>query len=105
MRKLFGRDNDYIGYACAFNSQGDVELIMKATGEPGWHFIDLYPGIYKCADIDQHHARFQDAPFRPARRAGSSRIEPVNRDVRRGWPWHNASMRQCMPCQNQQNES
>ena len=40
-------DNSYIGYACAFNSQGDVELIMQATGEPGWHFIDLYPGIYK----------------------------------------------------------
>ena len=40
-------DNSYIGYACAFNSQGDVEIFLKATGEPGWHFIDLYPGIYK----------------------------------------------------------
>jgi hypothetical protein len=20
---------------------------MQATGEPGWHFIDLYPAIYK----------------------------------------------------------
>ncbi len=20
---------------------------MKATGAPGWHFIDLYPAIYK----------------------------------------------------------
>jgi hypothetical protein len=40
-------DNNYIGYACAFNSQGDVEIILKATGEPGWHFIDLYPAIYK----------------------------------------------------------
>ena len=28
-------DNSYIGYACAFNSQGDIELIMQATGEPG----------------------------------------------------------------------
>jgi hypothetical protein len=40
-------DNNYIGYACAFNSQGDVEIFLKATGEPGWHYIDLYPAIYK----------------------------------------------------------
>ncbi len=40
-------DNATSGYACAFNSQGDVEIIMQATGEPGWHFIDLYPAIYK----------------------------------------------------------
>lgn len=40
-------DNSYIGYACGFNSQGDVELNLYASGEPGWHFIDLYPAIYK----------------------------------------------------------
>jgi hypothetical protein len=40
-------DNGLSGYACGFNSQGDVEIIMQATGEPGWHFIDLYPAIYK----------------------------------------------------------
>ena len=40
-------DNATSGYACAFNSQGDVEIFMQATGEPGWHFIDLYPAIYK----------------------------------------------------------
>lgn len=40
-------DNGYIGYACGFNSQGDIEIFMRATGAPGWHFIDLYPGIYK----------------------------------------------------------
>jgi hypothetical protein len=43
-------DNAYIGYACAFNSQGDVTIYMQATGAPGWHFIDLYPGIYKGAN-------------------------------------------------------
>jgi hypothetical protein len=43
-------DNSYIGYACGFNSQGDVEIFLKATGEPGWHFIDLYPGIYKGSE-------------------------------------------------------
>lgn len=40
-------DNSYLGYACGFNSQGDVEITLKATGQPGWHFIDLYPAIYK----------------------------------------------------------
>jgi len=40
-------DNSYIGYVCAFNSQGDVEIPLFATGDPGWHFIDLYPAIYR----------------------------------------------------------
>ena len=40
-------DNSYIGYACGFNSQGDVEITLQATGDPGWHFIDLYPAVYK----------------------------------------------------------
>ncbi|HZM36413.1 MAG TPA: hypothetical protein VFC18_18255 [Burkholderiales bacterium] len=40
-------DNRYIGYACGFNSQGDVQIELRASGEPGWHFIDLYPAIYK----------------------------------------------------------
>jgi hypothetical protein len=40
-------DNSYIGYACAFNSQGDVRIPLQATGDPGWHFIDLYPAVYR----------------------------------------------------------
>ena len=40
-------DNAYLGYACGFNSQGDVTIYLPLTGEPGWHFIDIYPGIYK----------------------------------------------------------
>jgi hypothetical protein len=40
-------DDAYLGYACGFNSQGDVLVPLAATGEPGWHFIDLYPAIYK----------------------------------------------------------
>lgn len=40
-------DTNYIGYACAFNSQGDVEILLHATGEPGSHFIDLYPATDK----------------------------------------------------------
>ena len=40
-------DNSYVGYACAVNSQGDVGIPLQATGDPGWHFIDLYPAIYR----------------------------------------------------------
>jgi hypothetical protein len=40
-------DNAYMGYACGFNSQGDVVINFHATGAPGIHIIDLYPGIYQ----------------------------------------------------------
>ena len=44
-------DNAYMGYACGFNSQGDVTVYLPATGGPGWHYIDLYPGIYKGTEM------------------------------------------------------
>ena len=40
-------DNAYMGYACGFNSHGDVVINFTATGQPGSHLIDLYPGIYQ----------------------------------------------------------
>jgi hypothetical protein len=40
-------DNTYMGYVCGFNSAGDVVINFKATGAPGLHIIDLYPGIYQ----------------------------------------------------------
>ena len=40
-------DNAYMGYVCGFNSQGDVVINFTATGGPGLHIIDLYPGIYQ----------------------------------------------------------
>jgi hypothetical protein len=40
-------DNANMGYACGFNSQGDVVINFTAAGEPGEHLIDLYPGIYQ----------------------------------------------------------
>ena len=40
-------DNAYMGYACGFNSQGDVVVNFTAAGEPGMHLIDFYPGIYQ----------------------------------------------------------
>ena len=56
-------DNSYIGYACAFNSQGDVEIFLKATGEPGWHFIDLYPAIYKGKETRPQNFKIPQLTF------------------------------------------
>ena len=40
-------DNGYMGYVCGFNTAGDVVFNFYATGTPGVHLIDLYPGIYQ----------------------------------------------------------
>ncbi len=40
-------DNSYIGYVCGGDIPGVVEGKLRATGQPGWHIIDLYPTIQK----------------------------------------------------------
>ena len=40
-------DNAFTGYACAFQSAGDLTIFLTMSGAPGWHFIDMYPGIYQ----------------------------------------------------------
>jgi hypothetical protein len=35
-----------MGYACGFNSNGDTQIQLFATGKPGTHLIDLYPLLY-----------------------------------------------------------
>ncbi len=56
-------DNAYIGYACGFNSQGDVTVYLPATGTPGWHFIDLYPAIYKGKEIRPDNFRIPQLTY------------------------------------------
>ncbi len=57
-------DNSYIGYSCGFNSQGDVEITLPATGEPGWHYVDLYPAIYKGDETPgQQHFRIPQLTY------------------------------------------
>ena len=43
-------DNAAMGYACGFNSNGDITINLIASGEPGTHLVDLYPAIYKGKD-------------------------------------------------------
>jgi hypothetical protein len=40
-------DNAFTGYACAFQSAGDLTIFLTVSGDPGWHFVDMYPGIYQ----------------------------------------------------------
>jgi hypothetical protein len=56
-------DNASSGYACAFNSQGDIEIPMQATGAPDWHFIDLYPGIYKGKETRPNNYRMPQLTY------------------------------------------
>lgn len=52
-------DNVYIGYACGFSTNGDVNFPLEATFEPGWHYIDIYPSFYRNED----YSEVDEAPF------------------------------------------
>ena len=56
-------DGNYIGYACGFNSQGDVTVHLKASGLPGMHFIDLYPAIYKGKETRPNNFRIPQLTY------------------------------------------
>ncbi|MDI3298084.1 MAG: hypothetical protein QJR08_02825 [Bacillota bacterium] len=43
-------DDHYLGYACGFNTSGDVQIVLTASGAPGVHLIDLVPVIYQGQD-------------------------------------------------------
>ena len=43
-------DNAFSGYACAFQSKGDLTIFLTMSGAPGWHYIDMYPGIYQGSE-------------------------------------------------------
>lgn len=56
-------DNGYMGYACGFNSQGDVVVNFKAAGSPGVHLIDFYPSIYQGPDGGQQLYRLPQLTY------------------------------------------
>jgi hypothetical protein len=56
-------DNAYMGYACGFNSQGDVVINFIAAGAPGTHLIDLYPSIYQGPDGGQQLYRLPQLTY------------------------------------------
>jgi hypothetical protein len=56
-------DNATSGSACGLNSQGYVEIVLQATGEPDWHFIDLYPAIYKSKETRPDNFRLPQLTY------------------------------------------
>jgi hypothetical protein len=56
-------DNAYMGYACGFNTQGDVVIHFTAAGAPGVHLIDFYPGIYQGPDGGQQLYRLPQLTY------------------------------------------
>lgn len=48
---FFVYDNKRVGYICGSdNEEGVVRTVLKAAGEPGTHFIDVYPGFFKIEE-------------------------------------------------------
>jgi hypothetical protein len=74
-------DNAYLGYACGFSSQGDVLVTLTATGAPGTHLIDFYPGIFKGPDtLPQQLYRLPQLTYRddhPGNRIPAIRVAIV----------------------------
>jgi hypothetical protein len=56
-------DNAYMGYACGFNSGGDVVVNFTAAGSPGVHLIDFYPGIYQGPEGSQQLYRLPQLTY------------------------------------------
>jgi hypothetical protein len=56
-------DNAYMGYACGFNSRGDVVINFTAAGSPGVHLIDFYPGIYQGPEGSQQLYRLPQLTY------------------------------------------
>ena len=49
---MFVYDNDLLGYGCSLSGEEPTKLRTKlcATGQPGYHFLDVYPSIFKMEE-------------------------------------------------------
>jgi hypothetical protein len=67
-------DNQPLGYVSGTSDAGQgatVRTVLQAAGEPGYHFVDLYPGIYEMQDdtpdfeLRPHLSYLDNHPVRP----------------------------------------
>jgi len=59
---FFVYDNTPLGFVCGTSDedkQGIVRVEIPATGEPGWHFVDIYPAI---SHMDEDEPEFEVWP-------------------------------------------
>ena len=68
----FVYDNKPIGYVCGLEvDDGVIEVEFPAAGEPGYHFIDVYPGIFDMKEdkpdfvLKPHLSHANNHPVRP----------------------------------------
>ncbi len=52
-------DNAYIGYGCGFSTNGDVQVPIEVSWQPGWHYIDVYPSFYR----NKAYSEVDETPF------------------------------------------
>jgi hypothetical protein len=70
----FVYDNKPLGYICGTagdDKQGTIRIEIPATGQPGWHFIDVYPTLFDMREdepefeIRPHLSYLDNHPVRP----------------------------------------
>ncbi|WP_340100225.1 hypothetical protein [Salinibaculum salinum] len=70
---MFVYDNDMLGYSCSLSGPQRTKLrtVLRASGQPGHHFIDVYPAIFTTEDDDPdfqlmpHLSYLDNHPVRP----------------------------------------
>jgi hypothetical protein len=70
---MFVYDNDMLGYSCALSGPNRTKLRTKlrASGQPGYHFIEVYPAIFTAEEDDPdfqlkpHLSYLDNHPVRP----------------------------------------
>ena len=71
---MFVYDNDPLGYLCGTGGDdetGTVNPVLRAAGEPGYHFIDVYPSLfhveedYPDFELTPHLSYLDNHPVRP----------------------------------------
>lgn len=72
--RFFVYDNKPLGYACGMSDEyksTSVTAKFRVAGEPGYHFIDIYPAIFEMTedepevDIRPHLSYLDNHPMRP----------------------------------------
>ena len=70
----FVYDNKPLGYICGTagdDKEGIIEIEIPASGQPGWHFIDVYPTLFDMREdepefaIRPHLSYLDNHPVRP----------------------------------------
>jgi hypothetical protein len=72
--RFFNYDNKPLGYLCGMSDEEKgttVKTVLRASGEPGYHFIDVYPAIFEVQQNDPevevlpHLSYLDNHPMRP----------------------------------------